>query len=166
MTVKELIEELETFAYTVAHDIQHTLGLSIGFADGLLHHFDAMPDDELKEHLHRIVRNNQKMSNIIDELLLLTGVRKQDVTTKPLNMALIVAEAQRQPRDQQAVDDTHRVGTRIQHAARRPRVPAADGDTGGPVGPLAQLVEKKQQNHGGHGNEGIGMQRPHQQQHD
>jgi len=92
---QSLIEELETFSYTVAHDLQHTLGLSIGFADGLLHHQAKMSDEELREYLRHIVQNNQKMSNVIDELLLLTGVRKHKVLLKPLNMAQIVAEAER-----------------------------------------------------------------------
>ena len=39
------------------------------------------------------------MNNIIDELLLLAGVRKTKVETMPLDMARIVAEAQQRLTD-------------------------------------------------------------------
>lgn len=90
---QNLIEDLEAFAYTVAHDLQHTVGVSIGFADGLLNYYSTMSPEEVGEYLQHIVHSNQKMSNIIDELLLLAGVRKHKITPKPLNMAAIVSEA-------------------------------------------------------------------------
>lgn len=92
---EKLIEELEAFAYTVAHDLQEPLGSIIGFADALLQYHSSMSQKELHETLQSVARNSQKMSNIIDELMLLTGVRKQEVVVKPLNMADILVEAER-----------------------------------------------------------------------
>jgi signal transduction histidine kinase len=43
--------------------------------------------------LHALVRNGFKISNILDELLLLAGVRKTHVPLAPLDMGNIVAEA-------------------------------------------------------------------------
>ena len=45
-------------------------------------------------YLHKIVGYGSKMSNIIDELLLLSEVRKAEVHTEPLDMNGIVAGAQ------------------------------------------------------------------------
>jgi signal transduction histidine kinase len=52
-----------------------------------------MTNEELPEHLQAIVRTGRKMSNVITELLLLSGVRKRQVELSPLDMASIVAEA-------------------------------------------------------------------------
>jgi signal transduction histidine kinase len=85
-------EELDAFAHTVAHDLQNPLNLIVGNATTL--QAEARLPEELHHCLNTIVRNGQKMSNIIDELQLLAGVRKTEVELKPLNMGRIVAEAQ------------------------------------------------------------------------
>jgi PAS domain S-box-containing protein len=87
-------EELDAFALTVAHDLKNPVGLIVGFADVLKEDCITMPRERLQEYLHVIARNGRKINNIIDELLLLAGVRKKEVDLVPLDMASIVAEAQ------------------------------------------------------------------------
>jgi PAS domain S-box-containing protein len=88
-------EELDAFAHTVAHDLKNPIGLIVGFADVLEEDCTTMPRERLQEYLHVIAQNGRKMNSIIDELLLLAGVRKKEVNIAPLDMASIVAEAQR-----------------------------------------------------------------------
>jgi signal transduction histidine kinase len=88
-------QELEAFAHTVAHDLKNPLALLTGFAELVRYDHDAMSDQELLEHLQTMVQAGRKMSNIIDELLLLAGVRKTEAETEPLDMASIVLEAQK-----------------------------------------------------------------------
>ena len=88
-----LIEELDAFAHTVAHDLRNPVSLVIGFAE-LEQSYDVTSVDDLRNALGVIMRLGHKMNNIIDELLLLAGVRKAELKTVPLNMAHIVAEAQ------------------------------------------------------------------------
>lgn len=87
-------EELDAFAHTVAHDLKNPLGLIIGFAEALREEYGGMSDEELRRYLYKIARNGRKMSSIVDELLLLAGVRRMDVEMGPLDMSSIVAEAQ------------------------------------------------------------------------
>ncbi len=87
-------EELDTFSHTVAHDLQSPLAIIVGFADTLKEDYATIPREKLKEYLEIIARNGRTMSNIIDELLLLAGVRKMDVEMSPIDMAWVVAEAQ------------------------------------------------------------------------
>ncbi len=96
---EKLIEELDAFARTVAHDLQTPLARIIGFADLLADDHTAFSVQQLQEYLQIIARNGAKMSTIIDELLLLAGVRKKKVGLKPLDMAAIVAEAQQRLAD-------------------------------------------------------------------
>ncbi len=89
---RKLIEELDAFAHTVGYNLRDPLDLIIGYTN-LLKEQARLPE-ELHEYLNSIARNGQKMSNIIDELQLLAGVRKAEIELKPLNMARIVAEVQ------------------------------------------------------------------------
>jgi two-component system sensor histidine kinase/response regulator len=88
-------EELNAFAHTVAHDLQNPLSLIIGFASSLDESYATMPHEQIKLCSASIMEASQKMSNIIDELLLLAGVRQQEVEPGPLNMASLVAGSQR-----------------------------------------------------------------------
>ena len=88
--LQERNEELDAFAHTVAHDLKGPFSHMIGFADVLVESNDALPE-ELRDYLQIIAVSGKKMTNIIDELLLLSSVRKMtEVAIKPLNMANIV----------------------------------------------------------------------------
>jgi signal transduction histidine kinase len=86
-------EDLDAFAHTVAHDLQNPLSLIVGCAQVLDESYDSMPGEQIQSCVRTIARNGRRMSNIIDELLLLSGLRQVEVDLKPLDMASIVAEA-------------------------------------------------------------------------
>jgi PAS domain S-box-containing protein len=88
-------EELDAFAQTVAHDLKNPVHLIQGFADTLEECHRSLDDARLERYLHIIAQNGRKMNRIIDELLLLAGVRqKKDLEIEPLDMARIVVDAQ------------------------------------------------------------------------
>ncbi len=86
-------EELDAFAHTVAHDLKNPLNNVINSAALLTEDNVGSLGETQQECLQMIVRSVLKMDNIIDELLLLAGVRKTEVAIEPLDMAGIVAEA-------------------------------------------------------------------------
>jgi signal transduction histidine kinase len=83
---------LDTFAHTVAHDLKNPLGVTISYAAFLQKYHTQLSPEELQQRLDTIVRNGQKMNNIIKELLLLASVRSEEVDLQPLDMAAIIAE--------------------------------------------------------------------------
>jgi PAS domain S-box-containing protein len=87
-------EELDAFAHTVAHDLKNPAHLMAGFAEVLHTDHTNFSNEELKDYLGIIVQNGYKMCNIIDELLILSGVRQTDTQPEPLDMVSIVANAQ------------------------------------------------------------------------
>lgn len=86
-------EELDAFAHMVAHGLRSPLGNITGYADLL--HWDAaqMSAAEVADLALEILEQGRRMRSLIDELLLLATVRKEDVHRAPLNMADIVADA-------------------------------------------------------------------------
>ncbi|MBN1814543.1 MAG: GAF domain-containing protein [Anaerolineae bacterium] len=87
--------ELDAFAHTVAHDLKNPLSGLTAFSTMLETEGTDMTNEAILQDIRIIARNAQRMGNIIDELLLLASVRKQEqVESKPLDMAPIVAEAQ------------------------------------------------------------------------
>jgi signal transduction histidine kinase len=87
------VQELDAFAHTVAHDLKSPLSSIMGYADLLAEVGEAMPKEELKENAELIVRGARKMSDIVENLLLLAGVRKGQVELRPIDMASVVSEA-------------------------------------------------------------------------
>lgn len=85
--------ELESFAHTVAHDLKNPLN-SLRMACNLsAYEFAAMSQEEQYSLLQIADRCGQKMKNLIDELLLLTSVRGQEVDLQREEMGPIVERA-------------------------------------------------------------------------
>ncbi|NHZ72166.1 MAG: GAF domain-containing protein, partial [Aquificales bacterium] len=83
-------EELDAFAHTVAHNLKSPLSRLAGFAELLIIDDDHFTEEEKQNVKQRIIDNAYRMNSIVDELLLLSSVRKADVTQRPLSMADIV----------------------------------------------------------------------------
>lgn len=89
---EQLITELDAFSHMVAHDLKNPLYSMIGFAEMIDENWQRMSTEKIGDGLREIVRSGYKMQNIIDALLLLASVRRQEVETHPLHMSLIIAE--------------------------------------------------------------------------
>jgi K+-sensing histidine kinase KdpD len=83
-------EELDAFAHTVAHNLKSPLSRLAGFAELLIIDEDHFTEAEKKNVKQRVIDNAYLMNNIVDELLLLSSVRKADVTLRPLSMSTII----------------------------------------------------------------------------
>lgn len=103
LTIRKLQKELEAqnleldaFAHTVAHDLKNPLNAVMGFADLLAEVVSEKldSDEETLEYLNSLKLASRKMMDIIESLLLLAGVSKQQVELQPLNMTEIVTQVQ------------------------------------------------------------------------
>jgi signal transduction histidine kinase len=87
--------ELDAFTHTVAHDLKTPLTGMIGHAQLLEEVGPQLAEDDIAISLRAIVRSGQKMSAIINDLLLLAHVRSaSNVPFTMLRMRDIVAEAE------------------------------------------------------------------------
>jgi signal transduction histidine kinase len=86
-------EELDAFAHTAAHDLKNPLGLVIGYADILTMDYLDLPPEEVEKYVREIAQNGRRMGRIIDEMLLLAGVRQVEVEMEPVDMESAVRES-------------------------------------------------------------------------
>jgi PAS domain S-box-containing protein len=89
-------EELDAFAYTVAHDLKNPISGIMGFASLVKNYFSRMTEDKVIEYLDLIMEAGYKLKDIINALLLLAGVNKiEHVEMSELDMQIIVDDTKR-----------------------------------------------------------------------
>ncbi|MDM8526587.1 hybrid sensor histidine kinase/response regulator [Anaerolineales bacterium HSG24] len=90
--LEERNEELDAYAHMVAHDLKNPLNLIVTYIQYL--EMDLKPDGKLKSILETIAETGHKMSDIIESLLLMASIRKDEVESETIYMSVIIAEAE------------------------------------------------------------------------
>jgi len=85
-------KELESFAYSVSHDLRAPLRSLDGFSQALLEDYLDSFDDQGKDYLKRIRAASQRMGQLIDDMLKLSRINRSEIRRKPTNLSRIVSE--------------------------------------------------------------------------
>jgi len=85
--------EIDAFAHTVAHDLKNPLHLISGYAYLLEADYASKLDEVGRECLHAVTQSVDKMAGIIDALLLLSSVQREEVELVPVDTAPLVHSA-------------------------------------------------------------------------
>jgi PAS domain S-box-containing protein len=92
--------ELETFSYSVSHDLRAPLRSIDGFSQALLEDCSDRLDAQGQDFLQRIRAAAQRMSRLIDALLGLSRVTRAEMQREPINLSTmaeaVMTELQRQ----------------------------------------------------------------------
>jgi signal transduction histidine kinase len=89
-------EELDACAYAMAHDLKNSLALLVGFAEIVEEDRTLLLGEDWRHHLRAAARSGRKMSRVVNDLLMLTCVRKmEEIKIESLDMADLVAKAQK-----------------------------------------------------------------------
>jgi two-component system sensor histidine kinase/response regulator len=90
---KALLDELDAFAHTVAHDLKNPIAILMMRTEVLQTMWTKWDDAAKLKQVAELAANAGRLNNIVDELLILAGVGRQTVQTKPVDMAATVQEA-------------------------------------------------------------------------
>ncbi len=85
--------ELETFTYSVSHDLRAPLRQIDGFSRILVEHAGPGLDSKSQHYLRRIQEGTQHMGRLVDDLLNLAQLGRQEVHTRPTPLAGLVNDA-------------------------------------------------------------------------
>lgn len=91
-----LIEDLDAFAHTVAHDLRNSLGSVYSSSEIILESLAEGNTEILHEFAEMIKSASQKAMQITHELLILAKVSHHEIERKPLEMKQIFAGAKNQ----------------------------------------------------------------------
>jgi DNA-binding response OmpR family regulator len=85
-------EELESFSYSVAHDLRAPLRRIDGFSAALLEDYADRLDDDGKDHLRRVRESANRMGDLIDDLLRLSRITRQDFQRQQVDLTAIARD--------------------------------------------------------------------------
>jgi two-component system sensor histidine kinase/response regulator len=90
---KALLDELDAFSHTVAHDLKNPIAVLTMSAELLRMTWESNDAATNQKRLAAIEANAKRLGNIVDELLVLAGVQRQTVQLRPVEMESVVQEA-------------------------------------------------------------------------
>jgi len=90
--LQEANKELESFSYSVSHDLRSPLRSIDGYSRILLEDYADMLDEEGKRFLKTVVINTEKMGLLIDDLLAFSRIGKKQLEKSEFNIKALTNE--------------------------------------------------------------------------
>ncbi len=88
--LNDLNRELETFSYTVSHDLRGPLSRMSGFSKALLESHQSQLDDQGRLYLNRIEHSARRMNDLVEDLLSLSRVTRVEMNRQMVDLGEIV----------------------------------------------------------------------------
>ncbi len=92
--------ELESFSYSVAHDLRAPLRSIDGFSQALIDDYSAQLDEQGKDYLGRVRNGARRMAELIDDLLALARVSRTDLVRTDVDVTAAARQAGEEARKQ------------------------------------------------------------------
>ncbi|MEO8702962.1 MAG: ATP-binding protein, partial [Kofleriaceae bacterium] len=92
-TAETASRELEAFANSVTHDLRTPLRGILGFTEALLEDCAEQLDDRGREHLNRLSESANRMATLIDNLLGLSRVSRQELHREVIDLGALAYTA-------------------------------------------------------------------------
>ena len=84
-------QELESFIYSVSHDLRRPLRAISEFPENLMKDIAGKLDEKGKRDIARIHSGTEKMSRLIDDLLNLSRITKEEIQRRKVDVSVIAA---------------------------------------------------------------------------
>ena len=86
-------KELQAFSYSVSHDLRAPLRSITGFSRILVEEYESILDDEGKRLLQKVIKNSNKMGQLIDDLLAFSRLGRQEKIEDNIDIEALVKDA-------------------------------------------------------------------------
>ncbi|MDH3712310.1 MAG: response regulator [Gammaproteobacteria bacterium] len=94
------LKELESFSYSVSHDLRSPLRSIDGFSKILLEDYNDVLDANGKDSLRRVRLASQHMGRLIDDLLKLSRLTRRDMSRERVDISALAHEIANRHREQ------------------------------------------------------------------
>lgn len=89
--LKKAQEELESFSYSVSHDLRAPIRAINGYAQIIIEDHIDLIDQDGKNMFNAIIKNSNKMGLLIDDLLAFSKLGRKQVSSSNINMTTLVS---------------------------------------------------------------------------
>ena len=90
--LQQAVDQLETFSYTVSHDLRAPLRAMHGFAEAALEDYGEKLGEEGRDYLDRIKKAAERLDRLIQELLTYTRVTRSDAPLVDVDLDRVARE--------------------------------------------------------------------------
>lgn len=91
--LKQANQELESFAYSVSHDLRAPLRTMQGFAHALLQNYGDALDPEARDYARRIIASGRQSEHLIADLLAYSRLSFEKIEVKPVELDAVLSQA-------------------------------------------------------------------------
>ena len=85
-------KELEAFSYSISHDLRVPLRALEGFSSALIQDYGNNFDEQAKHYIMRIQEASQRMKQLIEDLLNLSRISRQNMTLHQVDLSLLAEQ--------------------------------------------------------------------------
>ena len=90
--LQELVTELESFSYSVSHDLRAPLRVMAGYARVILDEFSASLPPDVRHYVERIARSADRMDLLTKDVLAYTRLSRGEIALGPVDVEKAVEE--------------------------------------------------------------------------
>jgi light-regulated signal transduction histidine kinase (bacteriophytochrome) len=85
-------KDLESFAYSVSHDLRAPLRHLVGYSELLQKQASSLLDDKSRRYMQTILQSGKRMGDLIDDLLAFSRIGRAETQTMPVSLEQLVKE--------------------------------------------------------------------------
>ena len=85
--LEDVNKELESFIYSISHDLRAPIRTMSGFAKIIIEDYKDKLDAQGQDYLDRILKGSEKSTQLIDDLLRLSKVSRQEIDRSEINLS-------------------------------------------------------------------------------